>query len=83
VDPPETLARPDVRLTVDNPEDLAVARRVWEDLGSTESGVDLERIIDYLDRNPDVASLNSHLSDGTDEDVKRVRPFMYGDADQK
>lgn len=79
--PPESLRRPDVRLTVDNPEDLLLARDVWENAPRRGGELTIEAIVEYLDENPDVAELNAHLPDGTDEEVKEVRPFMYGDAE--
>jgi|AntDeeMetagen134_2_1112570.scaffolds.fasta_scaffold01498_2 N,N'-diacetyllegionaminate synthase len=78
VDPPEALARPDIRLTVDNPCDLMVLREI-------ETGIDadgllsLEAIIDFLDDNPSIRALNETKPDGTDPDVQQHNPHIYGE----
>jgi spore coat polysaccharide biosynthesis protein SpsF (cytidylyltransferase family) len=77
--PPETVRRPDVRLTVDNPEDLVVARRIWERLPEDTRTPRLQTVLQTVDENPGITDLNSHLPDGTDSEIKEVRPFMYGD----
>jgi N,N'-diacetyllegionaminate synthase len=60
--PPE-LARPDIRLTIDTPEDLMLARRVFEAL-EPECGPmpPLSAIIKYLDAHPEVKNLNANFS---------------------
>ena len=78
--PPKMFQRPDIRLSVDNPEDLIVVREVWENIATSGQIVPLENIIEYLDSNPAVGELNAELPDGTTEEIKRVRPFMYGDG---
>jgi len=56
--PPEELQRPDLRLTVDTPEDLIVVRKIWEALGQDGALIPLEAIVDYLTANPDLAKFN-------------------------
>ena len=59
---PTELARPDIRLTIDTPEDLILARRVYEAL-EPEFGPmpPLVEIINYLDAHEEVRNLNTHL----------------------
>jgi len=59
--PPE-VARPDLRLTVDTPEDLMVARNVYDAL-SPEFGfmVPLEEIVKYLEQRDEIRKISSHL----------------------
>lgn len=56
---PTKLQRPDLRLTVDTPEDLIVVRKVWEALQEYGYPIRLECIVDYLNRNPEVAAINT------------------------
>lgn len=58
VTPPEALQRPDYRLTVDNPEDLIVVRKVHDALGGEERRLSLAEIIAWLDAFPEVRALN-------------------------
>jgi sialic acid synthase SpsE/spore coat polysaccharide biosynthesis protein SpsF (cytidylyltransferase family) len=80
--PPEDLLRPDIRLTVDNPEDLIVARRIWTQVSDGTSPPELRSVIRCVDDSSGLFELNSEFPDGTDDDVKQVRPFMYGDENQ-
>ena len=62
---PKVLRRKDVRLTVDWPEDLIVMRKIYEDLGlSLDKKDSLEEIIDYLDKNPRINSINNWIDSG-------------------
>jgi len=79
--PPEDMRRPDLRLTVDNPEDLVVARRIWEHLPENTRTPSLRSVVECVDENPGITELNDNLPDGTDEDVRKVRPFMYGEKE--
>jgi N,N'-diacetyllegionaminate synthase len=81
VDPPAKLRRPDLRLTVDNPEDLVVIRDVWENARDGTDEPSLEEVVEYLDANDHLTDLQADLPNGTDEDIKAVRPFMYGEGD--
>ena len=60
---PAELARPDIRLTIDTPEDLIVARTVYEAL-EPEFGPmpPLVEIIKFLDTHDEVRRLNADLS---------------------
>jgi spore coat polysaccharide biosynthesis protein SpsF len=57
IPPPKHIERPDYRLTVDNPEDLIVVRRLWDELHQT-GPVTVERIVAYLDDHPELAAFN-------------------------
>lgn len=50
--PPQDLIRYDLRLTVDNPEDLAVCRTVYEEFSRLAPRIPLASIIEFLDDNP-------------------------------
>lgn len=52
----ERLRRPDMRLTLDYPEDLEVLRRIFAHFGDRPFG--LLDAIEFLDANPEVAALN-------------------------
>jgi spore coat polysaccharide biosynthesis protein SpsF len=63
---PEELARPDLRLTIDTPEDLIVARAIFGAL-EPELGImpPLLEIIKYLDTHEEVRSVNAQLHSTT------------------
>lgn len=58
---PSTVAAPDLRLTVDSPEDLILARSVWEALHVEGRLIALEEIVTFLRQRPDLAEINAHL----------------------
>ncbi|HEX6737370.1 MAG TPA: glycosyltransferase family protein [Vicinamibacteria bacterium] len=58
---PQGLYRPDFRLTVDEPEDVALMQAVFERLGQDGAAVSTRDALALLDREPDLARLNSHL----------------------
>jgi spore coat polysaccharide biosynthesis protein SpsF len=60
-DPPKQLNRPEIRLTVDTPQDLIVARIIQEKLGKGNSIISLKKIIKFLDKNPNIKKLNSNI----------------------
>ena len=62
--PPSKLQRPDIRLTVDTPEDLLVARKIYENLGNGDKPIALAKIIEFLGRNIAVSEINSHIPIG-------------------
>jgi spore coat polysaccharide biosynthesis protein SpsF len=55
--PPEHLIRKDLRLTVDNPEDLVVCRKVYANFKSITPCIPIHMIIKYLDENPELKLL--------------------------
>jgi len=50
--PDEKLRRPEVRITVDYPEDLVFCRKIYRDLGGKDRLIRTKEIIDYWDNNP-------------------------------
>jgi spore coat polysaccharide biosynthesis protein SpsF len=57
IEPPAELKRPDLRLTVDYPEDLVVCRRVYEYFKDRAPRIPIGDIIQYLDDHPEVQAL--------------------------
>ncbi len=55
--PPEELIRKDLRLTVDNPEDLAVCRIVYGALKESAPKISVPEIVRFLDTNPKLIEL--------------------------
>ena len=58
------LQRPDIRLTVDYPEDLIVAREVYKALKKENEHIKIEDIIDYLDAHPKLKEVNGWIDAG-------------------
>jgi spore coat polysaccharide biosynthesis protein SpsF len=56
-DPPIELVRKDLRLTVDNPEDLAVCRIVYGEFRSSAPRIPVPKIVRFLDANPRLIEL--------------------------
>ncbi len=54
---PKNMIRPDLRLTVDNPEDLVICRKIFKSLGSLFPNIPLDMVIEYLDANPSLIEL--------------------------
>jgi spore coat polysaccharide biosynthesis protein SpsF len=57
VEPPKIFQRYDLRLTVDNPEDLVVCRHIYQALSQHAPRIPLHKIVEFLDRNPDLIRL--------------------------
>ncbi len=58
--PPELLRRPDIRLTLDTEEDLAFLRAIYDGMRGVPYG--LVDILAFLDANPHLLELNSHVA---------------------
>lgn len=58
------LHRPDIRLTVDYPEDLIVCRALVEALGKGGRYFSLEEIIAYMDAHPKLKEMNGWIDSG-------------------
>jgi N,N'-diacetyllegionaminate synthase len=58
--PLKKLQRPELRITVDTPEDLFVARAIHEKLGN-KIPISLTKIIKVLDENPEIKKFNSSV----------------------
>lgn len=59
--PFKNLQRSELRVTVDTPEDLTVARKIYESIGKDEKPIPLIKVIRFLDKNPDVVKINSNI----------------------
>jgi spore coat polysaccharide biosynthesis protein SpsF len=55
--PPKELIRKDLRLTVDNPEDLVVCRKVFEEFKRLAPKIPITDIVNFLDKNPNLIQL--------------------------
>jgi spore coat polysaccharide biosynthesis protein SpsF (cytidylyltransferase family) len=58
---PEELCRPDLRLTVDTDPDLALIRAIYGALQTPPMMIKLTDVVNYLDQNPTLLDLNSHI----------------------
>lgn len=56
---PKELVRKDLRLTVDNPEDLAVCRIVYKNFMDCAPKIPVRNVVDFLDANPQLIELTS------------------------
>ena len=54
---PPALYRKDLRLTVDNPEDLVICRAIYKNFKSNAPQIPLEDIITFLDKHPHLIEL--------------------------
>lgn len=54
---PFELIRPDLRLTVDNPEDLVVCRRVYQAFKQSAPRISVKEIVKFLDANPGLIAM--------------------------
>jgi spore coat polysaccharide biosynthesis protein SpsF len=59
---PDHLNRKDLRLTVDNPEDLVICRKIYNEFKDQAPQINLEDIIIYLDKNPNLKELTYPLT---------------------
>lgn len=59
----EIYQRPDIRMTLDYPDDLLFFKDVIENLGKVKFDFNLRDIVEYLDENPDVIQINQYLKD--------------------
>ncbi len=62
--PENSLQRPEIRLTVDSPQDLWVVRIIHEELGKGKKLISLKQIIKFLDDNPQIKKINSDIPIG-------------------
>jgi spore coat polysaccharide biosynthesis protein SpsF (cytidylyltransferase family) len=82
IEPPNAVARPDVRLTVDNPCDLILTRKLWNHVSDAEDPYDLERILEIYDEH-DLSSINETKPDGTTDDVIELSWHKFGEPDDR
>ena len=62
LEPEKSLCKPNIRLTVDTPQDLWVARIISEKFGNKGKPIPLKNIIKFLDSNPKIKAINSDVS---------------------
>lgn len=55
---PRNLLRSEYRLTVDNPEDLILCRKIYKKLKKKSPKIPLKSIINFLNKNPKIAKIN-------------------------
>jgi spore coat polysaccharide biosynthesis protein SpsF len=75
----DALRRPDLRLTVDTPEDFALMERIYDELydGSPFS---LREVVRFLDENPDLVTLNRDVEQKAAKGIK-VRDSIAKNTD--
>lgn len=57
IQPPTELIRHDLRLTIDNPEDLVICRKIYMHFKDLAPRIPVGQIIQYLDAHPDLIQL--------------------------
>lgn len=60
-----------LRWTVDEPEDLDVIRRIYEELYIANPGFTTQDILDFVDIHPEIAAINAHFSRDPSINTKR------------
>lgn len=60
---PAHLNRKDLRLTVDNPEDLILARAVYAALGHKAPRIPVDEIVQFLDAHPELIALTAPFTE--------------------
>jgi spore coat polysaccharide biosynthesis protein SpsF len=61
LDVPESLSRPDLRLVVDNEEDLVLMREIFGALYPDKGVFSIGDVIRLLDSRPDLVAINAHI----------------------
>ena len=60
---PKNLIRKDLRLTVDNPEDLVICRKIFANFKDLSPNIPVSLIIEFLDQNPNLVELTLPFTD--------------------
>jgi spore coat polysaccharide biosynthesis protein SpsF len=55
------IRRPDLRLTVDNPEDFELVSRIFDALYKPEEPFSLQEIVRLCNENPELEAINAHI----------------------
>lgn len=68
---PDVYKRPEIRMTLDYPEDFIFFKKIITELQNNNGYIGLRKIIKYLDKNPEVIKINQHLQKLFLENQKR------------
>jgi len=72
--------RPDLRMTLDYPEDYAFFTAVYEALSPTDPVPSLRRIIEYCEGHPDIAALNQGAQERYEAHLREAAPVRMREA---
>ncbi len=61
IKPEKELCKPEIRLTVDTPEDLLVAKIIYESLNKKNDPIKIKKIIKFLEENSSISNINSDI----------------------
>jgi len=73
---PEDLDRRDLRLTVDNPEDLVICRHIFKNFKSLAPRIPVADIVAFLDQNPELIALTAPFTE-----IGYETMFVWGKGD--
>jgi spore coat polysaccharide biosynthesis protein SpsF len=59
----DVFRRPEIRMTLDYPDDLKFFKRIIQELGSLKPVFSLRDVISFLDEHPDVVAINQYLTE--------------------
>lgn len=69
----EGFERPGLRLSIDEPEDLELARRLWAAVDLEGDGLfPLARALRWLDAHPELGAINRHVKESVDNQALRA-----------
>jgi len=68
--PEKKFIRPELRLTVDTPQDLWVVRLIYDALGQKDKPIHLQNIIEFLNKNKAIRKINSDIPVGSSRIIK-------------
>jgi len=73
------VRRPNLRLTVDTPEDFELVTRIFDALYVEGQVFSLKEIVRLCDTHPELARINAHVKQKTPKPI-RVKPCEEWDA---
>src|SRR5207248_2841417 len=74
VEPDPRDRRPDLRMTLDYPEDYAFFTAVYDALAPSDPVPSIRRIIEYCDAHPDIAALNRGAQERYEAHLREAAP---------
>lgn len=80
---PIIYRRPEIRMTLDYPDDFKFFKTVIAGLGGTEKDFNLMEIINFLDHNPDVIKINQYLQKEFKENQERLTKVVFQNGRKK